>query len=513
MAHLAGAAYPREEITLALEGLLFTMFHDAITATHVDAAYDELQDVWADIDRRTASIRDGALAALVEERGGAISVLNLRDAPTSQIATISLRVDGEGVALTDGEGHAVPVLSSVERGDGTRDVSFIAKDVGGLSAKAYTFAAGTANAAKALTEPTIENERFRVDADKNGILAIYDKKLGREVASAAEYRPGELVIEHDVGSPWATISPDRARAPLSGMTKLVSAEAGAGYQRLTFEVDSRGASTFLNFGGASFGVTCTTYDGLERVDFRMVADWNNYNCRLRVAMPVPQIGDHAYGVPYGTLQRRPYEPGFSWAGANGDWPAVNWAGVGSGRCSVALLSKGLPSYCIEDTGAGSRILLSVLRSPAMPTYLHEPVCYVMTDYDGMRDAGVHEFEYALAAYDCAFAQSAVVRDADAYNAGLVAVAGSARLPDVPTIESDCARMSVLKQSEDGTALVVRLAEFRGRGGEANVTLCAGYGKAFKTNLLEREAEALRVAGGACVVPVRPWEIVTLRLER
>ena len=53
------------------------------------------------------------------------------------------------------------------------------------------------------------------------------------------------------------------------------------------------------------------------------------------------------------LERQPYPPRFDWTGANGDWPAVNWAGVETPSMSVALLNKGLPSYRIETEESGS----------------------------------------------------------------------------------------------------------------------------------------------------------------
>jgi hypothetical protein len=97
------------------------------------------------------------------------------------------------------------------------------------------------------------------------------------------------------------------------------------------------------------------------------------------------------------IEREPYQPAFDWAAANGDWPAIHWAGVEQPGLSVALLNQGTPSYRIETSQDGDTeiILLSLLRSPAIPTYLHEPYFYSMLDYDGMRDAGDHCFTYAL----------------------------------------------------------------------------------------------------------------------
>src|SRR5450759_1382259 len=231
-----------------------------------------------------------------------------------------------------------------------------------------------------------------------------------------------------------------------------------------------------------------------------------------VAMPVPDTGKHFYGIPYGTLERQPYLPEFHWYAANGDWPAVNWAGVETHGFSLALLNKGLPSYRIEPgKDRGEVILLSVLRSPAIPTYLHEPNYYTMTEWDGMRDAGEHTFEFAVAAYPSVFADSRVVLDAESYSAGLVPLYGEIQPPELPELTSLNCRLAMVKWAEKDRAIVLRVVEFRGKGGEARLTLPDGVQAVDQINLLEREARPLVVENSAVVLSLRPWEIASLRL--
>ena len=130
--------------------------------------------------------------------------------------------------------------------------------------------------------------------------------------------------------------------------------------------------------------TVTLYKGLERVDFQSHVRWDDFNHRLRVALPINGEGQQIYEIPYGVLKRENYEPSFYWAGSNGDWPAINWAGIETEHFSAALLNKGLPSYKMEKSEInGQTLFLSVLRSPCIPTYLHEPEAYSMTKWDKM----------------------------------------------------------------------------------------------------------------------------------
>jgi alpha-mannosidase len=147
--------------------------------------------------------------------------------------------------------------------------------------------------------------------------------------------------------------------------------------------------------------------------------------------------------------------------------------------------------------------LSVLRSPAIPTYLHEPEYYTMTEWDGMRDAGEHAFEFAITAYSEAFSKSNVVIDSEGYNAGLVPLAGMLDPVTLPALSSGCCRLSAMKWAEKGRALVLRLVEYRGQGGEARLSLPQGVSGVERTNLLERQGKPL---GDRHIAPgfLRDW---------
>jgi alpha-mannosidase len=266
-------------------------------------------------------------------------------------------------------------------------------------------------------------------------------------------------------------------------------------------------------------IVVTLVDGLDRIDFRTTLNWATFNHRLRVAFPLPTNGKHIYGIPYGMLERQPYQPWFAWAGANGDWPAVNWAGVQGAAYSLAVLNKGTPSYRMEAGKSGGEvILLSILRSPVVPTYLHEPEFYSMTAFEGMRDEGAHEFEYAVTSYPQPFTDNSVVLDAEGYNAGLLALPGRANLPLMPGLNSDNIHLAAIKWAENGAdhrvgnALILRLVEYRGRPGQVVINLPGYVYGGAKVNLLERQAQPIPIADNKIQLSLRAWEIATLRLE-
>jgi alpha-mannosidase len=516
------AAFPREALKQARQQQYFTMFHDAITATHIDAAYTELCDIYQDIDRRAAAIQAGALSALYcpAPAAGIFSVINPTGSPltarcTAQVPATQAPVFPAALSLADEQGQPVALIDAQPSGDGQVQIEFLASGVPAFSARQYRVMPGSkAIQATPLAEPVIENSRFRVLADEHGLTSVFDKSLGREILVSGEYRPGELILEHDEGSPWATLNPDQHRIALAQHTRLVSASQGSASQALVFAIET---PREMGLSGKCLRarVTVTLTEGLEQVDFAVHADWSAFNYRLRAAMPVPKVGpcQHMYEIPYGMLSRAPYEPTFRWAGANGDWPAVNWAGVEQPGLSVALLNQGTPAYCIEASPNHpvETILLSLLRSPAIPAYLHEPEFYTMTDWNGMRDEGEHDFAYAIRAYPVPFAESSVVLDADGYNAQPIVVDGAVELPPMPQVQSAVARVSAVKWGEDGQGLVLRLVEFRGQGGPVEVHLPPAARAAAKVNLLERQAEALEIREQVVSMVLKPWEIATIKI--
>lgn len=509
MAALKGMSYPQAALKKIRQDMIFTMFHDAITATHVDAAYEELIDYWARIDNQLDQVQASISQYLSVPTPDSITVLNPSGYPCTNVASAVLQ-SADPVELLDPVGNPARILSQKTNEDNTSTIDFLVPDLDALAARTYQVRnTGSHPASQKDDKLTIENQRFLIQSGNHGIKTIFDKTLDRFILSSGDYLPGELILEHDEGSPWATLSPDQHRTPLSQYTTFVGREAGPAYQRLWFHVELPREGGFS--GKALIArMSVTLIDGLDRVDFQIKAFWDGFNHRLRLAMPIPFSGKHLYEVPYGMVERQPYTPWFRWAGANGDWPAINWAGVEGQEISVALFNQGTPSYKIEPSSTGDIILVSLLRSPAIPTYLHEPEFYTMTEYDGMRDMGEHEFSYAVSAYAGSLSQSSVVLDADAFNARLFVMPGKVQLPPMPVVQSGTARISALKWAEKDHALIIRLVEFRGLGGQVGISVPFQSRKIEKVNLLERQPTIIDKVDQNIMVSIHPWEIATLK---
>ena len=364
---------------------------------------------------------------------------------------------------------------------------------------------------------TVENDFYIITATTHGIIRILDKETGAVVAEEGEYKVGEWILEHDEGSPWATLSTDMRRMPLSDVTFLVSFEQTDDYQRLTYSHTKKYWGYAVDAGYEIF-YSVTLPRGEKKIRFTADVDWDTQNHRLRIAFPTPLSGKSIYEIPYGYIERKPYEKNIvwphgpsNWAGAAGDCPAIGFAGVWGEGASLAILNRGTPSYSIEpDKNGRQTVFLSVLRSPTVGTYLHEPESYTMTDYYEMRDAGKHHFEYCLTSYGEGFDKNRAVSDAASYNSALFVAKEGFTLPEMPRVHSDGVKIRAVKPACDGNGFILRLYEYHGSCARVSVTVPPYVKAVYETDLKEDTVKELPVTDGTVTLEFDPFKIKTLR---
>lgn len=544
---LKNGGYDYEKIEGIWEKYFFTAFHDAVTATHIDAAYDEIMDTAAEIKCEAQSMANDLLKNLVKENDRVITIYNPYGSSVSKEVFVKVKTDDD-IRLVDENGNETDICS-YEKKDGEVTLSFWARGLKLFSTNVYTIVKTdkpfnkeetvlcrmsglkgkpvltdvTADEKTTVSEneTVIENEFFRIIAVDNGIKEIFDKKLNTIISKQSEYMVGEWILEHDEGSPWSTLSPDMRRQALSKYTRLVKITKTDGEQRLDFlihpgDIEGYGVMAFdINYS-VSLKKNC------DIVCFSSDVRWDTQNYRLRIAVPVIGETRDFYDIPYGVIERKPYKPevvwednASKWASAAGDYPAINWAGVQTNSYSIAMFNKGTPSYQINSDSKGNgTIYLSVLRSPSVGSYLHSPVEYTMTDYDGMRDAGEHHFEYGIKAYAKGFDENDAVTDGIAFNSQLCTVNGYADIAPLPVSECDGARIAAVKMSQDRKGLIVRINEYHGKNGSGRLILPESINAkaVYSCDLKEDKEQQLAIDGGSVKLDIKPFEIKTLYIE-
>jgi len=193
-------------------------------------------------------------------------------------------------------------------------------------------------------------------------------------------------------------------------------------------------------------------------------------------------------------------PGFFWGRS---W--ADWSGVGRG---LTWISADGNYYWFKEPGTLGHVLLRCLR--------RNPGTWETFTGDAWSGSGVHTFAYALRFHGGDWREAdpqhrsaelrhppAVVR-ADCLTEASLPAAHSFLSLDRPALLSACYR--------EGEAMIVRLYEREGRGGDATLTLDWSPTSAQAVDLLGRPMEVpVRALGQQVQLTLRPWQIVTLRL--
>jgi alpha-mannosidase len=159
--------------------------------------------------------------------------------------------------------------------------------------------------------------------------------------------------------------------------------------------------------------------------------------------------------------------------------------------------------------------ISLLRAPTFP--------------DPEADQGRHHFVYSLLPHHGTWGET-TIRNAYALNDPLIVADLRDLRPALPlglaagtaddavpltTMLLALDRLNIVvetvKRAEDGRGIIVRCYESQRHRGPATLETGFRLKEAWRTNILEEDQEALPVENERVTFPVRPYEIITLRL--
>lgn len=501
-----GRTYDPAPVRDTWRTLCFTLFHDAITGTHVDEAYTELMEMFADVQHFCDGWRKRLVGAApaVERNGVELALYNALPFPRG-VDTVAAP---EG--LTRGVYRVVcddqPIAQAVELAAGD-PIGLPVADTPGPRRLVLV----RTNSAPAPAPTSFDNGHLHVEFDRRWLVSLTDERDGTRLdAPHKRWRPMDLTVEPDVGDPWSTFFDSTqgiyqwALSPYARSCELATV---AGGKRLRYTGEYDGPNKFID--RLEFQADFYLWDEAPFLDLHLGIDWDTRSLRLRLAVPVPGKPDKGlYDVPFGHIERERYWGTFRVCGTNGDWPAQTWvsADAGNGR-RLTLFNTGTPSHRVQD----GVLSCSFVRSPDIPTLLNETAFYEFHGHDGMRDVGQHTFRFRLWPHAATVTPDELTRAGMAFNSPYIPGPVGGPVPQAPfTLDAPGVVPITVKRSEDGLAWIVRLVELRGAPAsgtfawhdqKANVTSC---------NLLEQADKPL--GRGLVPLALRPFEILSLRIE-
>jgi len=321
----------------------------------------------------------------------------------------------------------------------------------------------------------IENSRYKLSVDDSSSVSIFDKHKGKTVAKDAF----SLKVFDDQGDTWA-FNFKKYENMLGPVVLTDSKIIETGDFITILKATSK-------YGSSIFEQWFTIYEHSDEIDYRYRINWNEKHAAVKLCFDLPEKCSQLTAAnPYGCVMR-PID-GLEYP--VGEWLNVSGQNAGK-KAGFSLLFKSVFAY---DTDS-DKLRLTLLRSSLYGDLrLNEPLD-PMADYDYLNQGMVEGNIRFLPGFIDHVSNKIPVL-ASSYNNPAVIIAEANHDGELPAsfqymgIDSKTVMLSVIKKSEEGDDIILRLVE---------------YGGAFDTALLTWLGKALGP------VKMSPYEIKTLRL--
>jgi alpha-mannosidase len=459
-AWLGGRTYPQQRLNAAWTLVMGGQFHDILPGTATPKAFEFS---WND-DVIAMNQFAGVLTDATES---IVSGLNTETAGVPIVVYNPLNISREDVveayvSFPDREPRALQVVGpdgrqvptqSVEDNNGARRILFLASvpSVGYAVYEAKAVAAQATASKLKVTESSLENDRYRIELNKEGDVArIFDKKLSKELLTA----PIRLAIKADTPNQWPAWNMDwsdqqrEPRSYVSGPAKIRISESGPVRVALEVSRETEG-SRFVQTIRLSAG------EAGNRIEFGNVIDWKTSNANLKATFPLTASNLNAtYNWDIGTIERSSNDE------RKFEVPSHQWFDLTdrSGSFGVTVLSD---CKYASDKPDDSTLRLTLLRTPgigARAGYADQST----------QDLGHHEFVYGLAAHAGDWRKEQTDWQAQRLNQPLIAFQSDRHLGSLGKtfslirINNSRVRVLALKKAEETDEIIVRVVELDGR---------------------------------------------------
>jgi alpha-mannosidase len=456
---LAGKPAPsRAEVEGLWRVLLTNQFHDILPGSSISEVYErtrkELGELAAEIDARCKSLLAGLSLS-----GPSSHPLN-----TTGVARSEITKGADGNLH-----HVIAAPFSAGRVEDTKEIVRLIESGG---------------------EIRLENGRISAALAKDGSLrSLVHHAIGREVLADAANRFALFDDRPTQYEAW-DIDPfalETGRAT-SGADRHTIVSNGPLRAEVRFE---------HRIGAKSRLVQTIRLDAAtDHLEFDTEIDWRERRTLLKAIFPLAVKAPRAtYETMCGAVER-PTHASTDADLAQFEVPGHRWADLSEPDFGVSLLTDSRYGYATFD----NVMSLSLLRGTMSP--------------DATADLGKHSFRYALYPHAADWRRGGTVAQALRFNRPLLWAAAPAAILERPLASAEPAHVVIdtIKPAEDGNGWVVRLYESHGSATNAKLGFGVPVKAVHRSNTLEDRLVPEAVKNGACELELRPFQIVTLRVE-
>lgn len=463
------------------------------------------------------------IADQIHMPAGSLLIFNTLSWPRNGLVEMDLE---RGMAITEYP-EKIPVAFEVMReGPGYRHVRFLAKDIPAMGFKCYSLVArkdeqAAQGTASGTASDTMENNYYRVqvDAETGAVKSVFDKELKRElVDSASAYKFNQYLYVQ--GGAQTQIVYMRKSLPLAQLTvtpasggRMVGAKKTPFGQILTLEAKSARTPSVQS--------EIILFDGEKKIEFvnRVAKDAVREKeagyFAFPVAAPKPAFSYEIQNGWVDTSRNMLKGAGLEW------FNVMHWVKASGGDWDVAIVPVDAPLVTLGDINRGvwpEQFVpkSSTIFSYAFNNYWHTnyradqggeiTFRYVMTSGAELTTENLARFGRA----EMTPLEKDQVIDQDKVGnpeRPLRPVPMSFLQVDAPDVV-----VETWKAAEDGRGTIVRLLETGGRESKARLQFpMLTLQRAWLANAMEEEEREIAVTGSTVEVPLRPLQIVTVRI--
>ncbi len=479
LAKQAGYTYPLAAIDEHWKQVLLCQFHDILPGSSIHRVYEEAYKTHTDILNALADVRLDMGRALCDG-SEAVSVFNSLSFDRVVLADLPEGWDGaeaDGRVLTAQElnGRMVAAVTVPAMGSVTLQ-----------KAAGVAPAVGTVSAALTADGAEMSNGRLTVRFNRRGEMVSAVTASGEMLCGLGN----ELKMFKDTTVAYEAWDIDTSYELLpvelteDADMEIVSQGALAACLRITRRIHNSDLTQLVTLRADS-----------DRVDFDTTVEWNEAHKLLKVCFDVDVHAEEAISeIQFGHIARpnhrsRPYDLD------RYEVAQHRWTALCEGNRGVAILND--CKYGVNTMGTS--INVSLLRAPQAP--------------DETADLGTQHFIYSFLPFDCALADSDVVREAYDLNCPATPFAGAWAQASAVTVAAKNVFIDTMKPAEDGSDdVILRLYEAMGLRTDTTLSVALPFAAVESCNMLEEDGTPVAMDGTAAALRFRPYEIKTIRVK-
>ena len=461
---LLGSPYAQERLNKGWERVLLYQFHDIIPGSSIKEVYDDCDRIYPLVLKNAGEVIETArkkIADNINTQGGVL-VFN----PHSFACSGTVCVNGvtRYVEHIPAKGYAVVRPKEIRNA---------------VHAECYL----------------LENDYLRVRFDENyHIVSIYDKDVGREVINIHKGVGNQFEVYEDFPKDFdAWEISNYYKEKRYCVNDVQSVEVVKDGTRAGFVITRK----FLD---STFKQTIWMYEDVKKIDFETEVDWKQEHLLVKTAFPVGINSDRAtYEIQFGAVERPTH--------ANTSWDAAKFEVCGHKYCDYSEYGYGVA--LLNDCKYGHDIHDGVMRLTLIKSATHPN-----PDADRCK----HIFTYSLVPHEGDYRAAGIVQLAYALNDPMQAYPIDQQIGILPdsfslvTLSRPNVIMETVKKEECGDGFVMRMYEAYNQQTTVDVSFGFAVNQVYLCDLMENELDTLIVKNNAVTIPIKPFEIITIKVK-